>query len=307
MLRTFVCCALLGCGAITAAPAAEAPVKRVLFIGIDGCRPDALEVADTPSIDRLKADGIAFAGTDIVCPRPSKADTISGPGWSNQLTGVWPDKHGVLDNSFKGSQYDRYPHFFVRLKSVRPQASTVSLTTWEPIHSKILAGADDGRHFNGDMPGDYAGGDRSAADAMVKVLQTQNPDAAVLYLGAVDETGHKYGFHPKVPQYVAAIEEVDTQIGKVLTALQARPQFAAEDWLIVVCTDHGGLGTGHGGGREKPEIRNVFLIVSGPAALRGTSEEPTTHVDIVPTLLTHLGVAIDPAWELDGKAVGLKP
>jgi hypothetical protein len=28
-------------------------------------------------------------------------------------------------------------------------------------------------------------------------------------------------------------------------------------------------------------------------------------VDVVPTALTHLGVAIKPEWGLDGKAVGL--
>lgn len=300
-----VCLALCWSAAVLSA-ADERPVKKVLFIGIDGCRADALAAAQTPNIDSLIADGIYYAESDIVCPRPNKADTISGPGWSNQLTGVWPDKHGVIDNSFKGSNYEKHPHFFTRLKQVRPAAKTVSLTTWEPIRSKILSGADDGRHFGGEKPGDYIGGDRQATDALLEVLRTQDPDAVVLYLGNIDETGHKFGFHPGVPQYIAAIAEADAQIGRVLTGLKARPKFAGEDWLIILCTDHGGLGTGHGGGHDKPEIRRIFLIVSGPSALRGRSELPTSHVDIVPTALTHLGVSIDPAWELDGHAVGLK-
>ena len=39
-------------------------------------------------------------------------DTVSGPGWSSMLTGVWADKHGVHDNSFKGANYAKHPHFF---------------------------------------------------------------------------------------------------------------------------------------------------------------------------------------------------
>ena len=32
--------------------------KKVLLIGIDGCRPDALELANTPTLDNLIANGI---------------------------------------------------------------------------------------------------------------------------------------------------------------------------------------------------------------------------------------------------------
>ena len=32
--------------------------KKLLFIGIDGCRPDALTQAETPNIDGLINDGI---------------------------------------------------------------------------------------------------------------------------------------------------------------------------------------------------------------------------------------------------------
>ena len=44
---------------------------------------------------------------------------------------------------------------------------------------------------------------------------------------------------------------------------------------------------------------------SRPAA-RGAIEPPPAIVDIAPTVLRHLGIAIEPKWGLDGKAVGLK-
>ena len=38
--------------------------------------------------------------------------TISGPGWSSILCGVWSDKHLVVDNSFSGNNYFNFPPIF---------------------------------------------------------------------------------------------------------------------------------------------------------------------------------------------------
>ncbi len=289
--------------------AADGPAKKVLVIGIDGCRPDALAAANTPHLDKLIAQGTYCVDTQILAPRETPGDTVSGPGWSNILTGVWPDKHGVTNNSFMGSKYEEFPHFFARIKQVRPTAVTGSFTDWPPIKEKILSGADVGLGFpeeGAKKLEDYQIGDEQGADACAKFLREQDPTAVMIYLGQVDETGHRHGFHPKLPQYIQAIETVDGLVGKVLTAIASRPKFADEDWLVIVCTDHGGVGLGHGGGRKTPEIRDVFLIISGPSAKQQRLEEPTYQVDVVATALTHLGIPLDPAWKLDGRAVGLK-
>jgi len=295
--------------AMSAGLLADGPARKVLIIGIDGCRPDALAAAKTPQLDKLIERGTYCVDTQILADRETPGDTVSGPGWSNILTGVWPDKHGVIDNSFKGSNYAAYPHFFARLKAGWPEAVTASFTTWMPIQEKILSHADVGRNFPDPAPKnlvEYVSGDRDATTACVEYITKQDPTAVMLYLGQVDETGHKFGFHPKVPQYVSAIETVDAHIGDVMTAIEQRPSLAKESWLIIVCTDHGGVGLNHGGGRKTPEIRDVYLIISGPAAKQGRHEEPTSQVDVVATALTHLGVELNPAWKLDGKAVGLK-
>jgi predicted AlkP superfamily pyrophosphatase or phosphodiesterase len=287
---------------IVSAPAAETQPK-VLIIGIDGCRPDALELAKTPHLDALIAAGILFEGTDIRKPGGTdQADTVSGPGWSNLLTGVWPDKHRVLDNQFKKPNYKQYPHMFVRLKENRPEAVTASFSTWAPIEGKIVAGANVSRNFS-DPPHDYADWDRQATMACAEYLKTNDPDLVICYQGQVDEAGHAHGFHPSVAEYIAAMETVDRNVGELLASVKDRSHAADEDWLTIVCTDHGGQGTGHGNGHSIPEIRTTFLIVSGPAAKQGKSSTPTFQVDVVPTALAHLGVELLPTWELDGRVV----
>jgi predicted AlkP superfamily pyrophosphatase or phosphodiesterase len=291
---------------VVGALSAEEPTPRVLVIGIDGCRPDALEKATAPHLDALIVGGAYFAGTDIREPQGTDgADTVSGPGWSNLLTGVWPDKHGVLDNKFTAPQYEQYPHVFVRLKSVKPQAMTASFTTWAPIADLITRDADHSADFS-PADKDYARADAEATAACLAYLQDHSPDLLVFYQGQVDETGHQHGFHPNVPEYIAALERVDAHVGRVVAAIRERPAFAQEDWLTIVCTDHGGIGTRHGGGRDEPDVRTTFLIVSGPSARRGKFDDPTYQVDVVATALAHLRVTPREEWRLDGKPVGLK-
>jgi predicted AlkP superfamily pyrophosphatase or phosphodiesterase len=285
---------------------AAEPIRRVLIVGIDGCRPDALQLAETPHLDRLIAEGTWFEGTDIREPDATDdADTVSGPGWSNLLTGVWPDKHGVLDNKFTAPRYERYPHVFARLKEVKPQAVTASFCTWKPIAERIVSAADVSRDFSDDSK-EWPRFDAAAATACVEYVGQANPDLLILYQGQVDEAGHAHGFHPTVQEYITAIETVDRNLGEVLAALAKRPHAADENWLTIVCTDHGGIELRHGGGRQIPEVRNTFLIVSGRSAARGKSTDPTFQVDVVATALAHLGVAPKPEWELDGKPVGLR-
>ncbi len=304
MLRSI---ALIALSFISTAGWSTEPVKKVIFIGIDGTRWDALEAAETPNMDALMAKGALSVGTEIIAPRETKGDTVSGPGWSNLLCGVWPDKHGTIDNSFKGKNYTEYPHFFARIKESQPQAQTASFSDWGPIKANILSQADEVVAEDSHGAAAYADADARLAKACATHLREKNPDAVMLYLGQVDETGHAKGFHPKVPEYIAAIQRVDGLIGDVVTAIKARPTFAEEDWLVIIATDHGGIGTGHGGGRKIEEIRRTFMIVSGPSALVGKMEEQTYQVDVVATALTHLGITLKPEWKLDGRAVGLKP
>ena len=293
---------LLTCTAFAAEPA---KTKKALYIGMDGTRFDALQAAEAPNLDRLIKDGIYADNCLILGERYQKNDTISGPGWSTILTGVWADKHGVHDNSFKGKNYEAFPHFFARIRAQKPDARLVSLITWSPIEDHIVSHADVHKKYE-DSSKDYAKFDASAAEEAVTQLADPKLDCLFLYFGQVDETGHKHGFHPTVKEYRAGIERVDAHIGKVLEALAKRETLQNEDWLIVVTSDHGGQGTNHSNGHKVPEILNSFMVVSGESAKRGQFEEQTYLVDPVVTVLAHLGVKLQDDWKLDGQPRGLK-
>ncbi len=51
--------------------------------------------------------------------------------------------------------------------------------------------------------------------------------------------------------------------------------------------------------------RTGEITVRGPSASRGPPHTTANIVDVAATAIAHLGVDIDPAWDLDGRAVGL--
>lgn len=282
--------AILASLAVAPARADSPSHKKALIIGIDGCRPDALLAARAPRLHELIKHG-AFSD------KAQTGDmTSSGSGWGSLLTGVWREKHGVRGNEFKLANFGEYPDLLARVKKARPAAFVASIVHWEPIQKQIVKRADVTAAFKTDA---------QVARAACALLAEKNPDVLFVHLDDVDGAGHKHGFDLKQPRYLEAIAKTDEYVGALLDALTRRKSHDREDWLIVVSTDHGGSEKGHG--RNIPEHRTIFLIVSGKSAARGTIEPAPAIVDIAPTVLQHLGIPIDAKWGLDGKAVGLKP
>ena len=276
--------------------------KKVLLIGLDGVRVDILAAATTPNIDALIANG-TFSDDAQTRPR-----TVSGPGWSSMLTGVWSDKHLVNSNDFTGNDYATYPDFLTRLEQTDSSFSTFAVVDWAPLGRAISGGPliGDGIDvkivFNSGSDAGYPLADSQSVAAASAFLTFQNPDAAFVYLGNIDEVGHST--NSLSAEYLAAIEIADAQVGALVAALERRPSYAAEDWLILMSTDHGRRDDG-GHGEPSLQERTIFYLASGPSASKGVPDSAPEIVDIALTALAHLGVTLDPAWNLDGRVVGL--
>ncbi|MCC9643875.1 alkaline phosphatase family protein [Rhodopirellula sp. JC740] len=300
---------LVSCGATL-----QAKQPKVLMIGIDGLRRDGFVAANTPHLDALADRGTLCLDARVTSDAVPQSDTVSGPGWTTFLTGVWADRHGVTDNSFRGRNTETGPHGFALAKLGQPEVRTSSYLCWTPLRDHVTTDADIDVVVT---PGEsdsvssaWKRADQSLAWSAVPTLANDHSDWTFVYFGSVDETGHGHGFHPSVPEYLAAIENVDRLVGELMDAVHRRPTYDSEDWLVLVSTDHGGEGTGHGGGRENVNVYTVPMIVSGDAANPGTivpreeGSAPPATVDLVPLALHHLGISIDPAWKLAGSVDG---
>jgi hypothetical protein len=224
-----------------------AQTKKVLFIGIDGCRADVMMSSNTPNIHTLANQSIY--SLDGLCA----ATTWSGNGWSTMLTGVWHTKHNVQDNNFTNPNYVNYPDFMTRAETYNPNLRTISLVNWAPINDQIVQNADVQTNLASDL---------AVKNAAVTALQSDNPDILFVDFDDVDHAGHSYGFSSSVPQYVASMQTTDAYIGEIVAAMKNRATYNNEDWLVVLTTDHGAVDNGHGGGNLSE--RNIFTIYSNP-------------------------------------------
>jgi len=305
---TLAVCLVLGGGfACTGAPPREATpsverTPKVLLIGIDGVRVDVLAEVPTPHLDALAARGSFTTRTRTTTP------SVSGPAWSSMLTGVWPEKHGVTSNRFTNRNYDRYPDFLTRIEQVRPALATFAVVDWLPLGQIDGGGPTLGHQIDvrevldGSELG-WAEADSRSVELAVRHLSQADPDAMFVYLGNPDETSHE---HQSIGvEYRDAIALSDRHVGRLVEAIRARPQYASENWLILVSTDHGRLANGDHGG-DSPIEMTTFILSSGPDTALGTLTGETFIVDVAVTALAHLGISIDSTWELDGKPVGLR-
>jgi len=278
------------------------PTPKVLLIGIDGVRVDVLRQADTPSIDALAAAGVLSTSAR------TRPNTVSGPGWSSMTTGVWMDKHGVEDNDFAGNRYTEYPDFLTRIEHQRPELETLAVLDWPPLGTPASGGPlisdaiDDKVNVDGDTMG-YVQADEQVVREAVTRLRDGDPDAAFVYLGNVDVVGHDTD--SLSPQYRAAVEAADRQVGRLIAALRARPSYLSEDWLILMSTDHGRRDDGGHGGMSNEEL-TVFYLASGESVDPASLREPPQIVDVAVTALAHLGITPPPEWNLDGRPNALR-
>lgn len=295
--------------------------KRVLILGIDGCRPDALQKAMAEGLaPHLKAifDSGTVTWTAVaggIPDSPAQQQTISGAGWTSICTGVWIDKHHVRDNATPpineaetpGSwQANAAPHFATRLKAAYPQSRIASIVSWKWIEDYLVAARpqDFADHEKGEGK-DYAARDEDVKNKAVALLGKSDPDVLFLHFDQADGAGHATGFSPDNPAYLMAIRRVDGLIGEIQTAVTARPGAADEKWLTVVTTDHGGKVRSHGG--QSPEERTIFFAVQGPDVPAGrVLKESPGHTAVPPTVFKYLGVPVDSGWGWVSQPFGLE-
>jgi len=297
---------------------AQPRARKVVFIIADGIPADVLEKAATPNIKKVIAAGAylpAHVGGGL--GTYTQTPTISAPGYMDLITGTWGYKHNVWDNNVKAPNY-QYKNIFRLLKEARPAAKIGIFSTWLDNRTKLVG---EGLPAAGNLKFDYhadgyeldtvtfrhdkgslythAIDDRVMAEA-TQCLRTQAPDLSWIYLEHTDDIGHRYGDSPQQQQ---ALAYLDAQVGQVWAALQERTRQHAEDWLLVLTTDHGrDASTGRNHGGQSARERATWLVISDKHTNAYAQRPPVSITDVLPTIARFMQLPLPPAAqrELDG-------
>lgn len=275
--------------------------QHVLVIGVDGTNLQRiLNDPENPNTNFLNLIGTSTVGA----PSIAGHTTISNPSWTAILTGVWGERTGVINNVWTPKTYNRFPTVFNQLESENPLINTVAIADWDVITAIASSGSHraDTITFVPQVEGDtnWLDTDDEVGEATVDAinsLPTDAPSFLFSYFVGVDENGHMYG--GASPEYAAAINNVDENLGLIMGAVTQRESETDEDWTIIVVTDHGHQPQkGFGHGFQSPDETSTFVIADGPDFEDGWVNPKYSIVDTTPTVMRLMG--FDPRPGSDG-------
>ncbi|WP_445168281.1 alkaline phosphatase family protein [Mycolicibacterium sp. Dal123E01] len=256
---------------------------HVLVIGVDGTNLRRVLAGDNPNFDALMGDSVTGVASIV------GHTTISNPSWTAMLTGAWDNQTGVINNIFTPDTYVKWPTVFNQLEYFNSGIHTMAIADWDVITDIAKAGyyPADTVSLVPQVPGDanWSQTDAEVAAQTVAAIESGAPPNFLFsYLVQVDEAGHDYG--GASPQYAAAINRTDTNIGVIMDAVNN----SAQNWTVIVVTDHGHqpqFGFGHG--FQSPDETSTWLIANGADFDPGRMNLAYSIVDVTPTVMSLFG------------------
>lgn len=233
--------------------------SRALLVGIDGVRLDVLREVSTPRLDELVADGFLTVATI-----PPQNRVMSGAMWATILTGVGADRHGVRYNWWPSRRLRAFPDALQRIS--RDAGDVFAAVSWPPLATRAGCGPilRTPAYLPNRRPTALASWERADAAVVAHAIERLGDPAVragFVYLGEADIAAHLQGVGDS---YRRAIEACDALLGRLVDAVRARPD--ADEWTIVVTTDHGHRDAGGHGTRTEAE---TTVWVAGDRRLPG--------------------------------------
>jgi predicted AlkP superfamily pyrophosphatase or phosphodiesterase len=255
----------------TSAAEPAGPVRHVVVMTIDGLMPDAYLHPDdhglrVPNLRRLVREGASSDGALSVFP------TLTYPAHTSIASGVLPAHHGIVTNSAfdpleQGQNPWRWYDSDVKVPRLWDVARAAGYRTavldwpvtvgetatfhvpefWRakvPDDVKLIDALSTPGLLQsvGEAYPDFRAGfrpqdvsDEAGMDLAEWIIRTSQPHVLFLHIWQVDAAQHKYGIDSAEAK--AAIETADTQVGRLLNALQQAG--IAQQTVVAVASDHG--------------------------------------------------------------------
>lgn len=270
--------------AVTSRPV-EAAARRIVLVSVDGLRADALERYDPPTLGRLAAEGAHTTRARTVVP------SLTAPAHLSLFASVPPEGHGIfgdeiaytaemaaLDPLFRnGARNGLLGRAFMAREGPLEQLE-VALRCTLAFGLDSLTLVDPGAEH--------------IVDAALPALADPDVEMVFVHLPDPDLAGHAHGFESA--EYGEAVLRADAALADLVDTL-------GPETLLIVTSDHGGggaFGSHQHGSSSDADVR-IPLILRGPRVVAGSDLGEASILDVAPTALWSLGLAVPFAYQGD--------
>jgi predicted AlkP superfamily pyrophosphatase or phosphodiesterase len=250
--------------------------SQVVFILIDGLRPDAISPEHCPNLAALVGRGASNLQAQSIMP------CITLPCHMSIFHSVPPTRHGVTSNVWSPMARP-----LPGLIDVAHAAGLkcAAIYNWELLRNLNQPGTLYFSHFRENVL--TPDGDSINAQVAAQVIADDRPDFTFMYFGTVDEVGHAHGWLSE--QYFAQLATVDKALQVVLDSIP-------DNGYVLLQSDHGGHDRNHG--TPMAEDMTIPWLVTGPGIRSNyTIPNPVSLLDTAPTLARLLNITPHSQWE----------
>ncbi|MBD2871911.1 alkaline phosphatase family protein [Paenibacillus arenilitoris] len=250
---------------------------KVLLILVDGMRPDSLELAGHPYIAEMKAKGSSALDARTVMP------SVTLPCHMSLFHAVPPERHGIVENVYT-AQVRPIAGLFEQLAAHGKSCGLFH--NWAELRDLARPGALAHSCFISGSVYTYEATNQMLTDRAIEYMNEESPDFVFLYLGLVDEIGHRHGWMSEA--YIQSVYDSWVCIERAARAIP-------EDYAVIVMADHGGHDRTHG--TDMPEDMTIPIVMKGGSFSPGQRIEGASIIDVAPTIAKLLGVPGNKDWE----------
>jgi len=273
-----------GVGERYAGAASRVAPKHVIVVGFDGLAAYAVTNSPAPAMRRMMAEGAGTLRSRSILP------SASALNWHSFFTCSAGEQHGYVAWNSKEPKFAAmevtergvYPDVFSECRKIRPDAELGLFYEWDGILHVV--------DTNVCSMVSKATGDSNDVSRVCAYIAEKKPTFLAICLNEPDHAGHAKGWGS--PEYMSAVLSQDGVLAKVLETVERTGM--AEETVVVLFADHGGIDKKHGGPTLAEMERPSYLL--GKGVKKGYEfDRPGTIYDDGATVAALLGIVAPPA------------
>jgi hypothetical protein len=209
------------------------------------------------------------------------------------IMGAGPEQHGITSNSWEKdnlvlpavtqSEPFLFPSIFHLIREQRKSEKIGAIYHWGGF----------GRLFEKsavDFDENPATEEETAVNAS-SYIKVEQPLFTFIHFDHIDHAGHEFGHGTK--EYYKSVEKGDSLLAEIMKAIAESDM--ADNTMVIISSDHGGTGKGHGG-ESMDEIEIPFILWGKGIKKNYQIKYPVYQYDNAATVAHALNIKTPRAW-----------